>query len=73
MPLSLNLSCLAIQLTGGATFAGVRMKYWFSDEMSGENSMGGWQDQACGPFERHDSAMHFLRRWSVRSASAVNQ
>lgn len=48
--------------------AGVRMCYWFSDEMSGEDSVAGWRDRACGPFERHDSAMHFLRRWHVRCA-----
>ena len=42
------------------------MKAWFVDDVTGEDSMVGWRARACGPFERHDQAMHFLRRWSVR-------
>lgn len=42
------------------------MKFWFSDDMTGENSVGGWSDRALGPFERHDSFLHFLRRYSIR-------
>ena len=44
------------------------MKYWFSDDMTGEDSVAGWRDRALGPFERHDSGMHFLRRYGIRFA-----
>ena len=49
------------------------MKYWFSDDTGGENSVAGWRDRALGPFERHDSAMHFLRRWHVRYAPSIRR
>jgi hypothetical protein len=51
---------------------GVRMKFWFSDDMTGEDSVGGWRDRAMGPFERHESAFHFLRRYSIRLRSWIN-
>ena len=50
----------------GLICAGVRMKYWFSEDMTGEDSVAGWRDRALGPFERHDSGMHFLRRYGIR-------
>ena len=46
---------------------GVKIKAFFSSETAGEDSVAGWRDQAYGPFERHDSCMHFLRRWHIRS------
>ena len=42
------------------------MKFWFSDDMTGENSVAGWSDRALGPFQRHDSFLHFARRYSIR-------
>ena len=49
-----------------AHIAGVRMKFWFSEDMTGEDSVAGWSDRALGPFQRHDSFLHFLRRYSIR-------
>lgn len=51
---------------------GVRMKFWFSEDMTGEDSVGGWRDRALGPFQRHDSAMHFLRRYHIRLRSWIS-
>ena len=51
--------------------AGVKLKAWFSDEVGEIDDVGGLQEVACLPFDRHDMPMHFLRRWNVRSVASA--